>query len=72
MDFDWHRVAARPSGPQTHEENDAPAGEASMLRRLLDGIAARRHRRDMERLTAHLAWTTEQREALRIRPKRRR
>jgi hypothetical protein len=71
MDFDWHKMAGGTSAPEAAAERDAPAGRASMLRRLLDGLAARRHRRDMERLTAHLAWTSTQREALQIRPRRR-
>ena len=71
MEFDWHRMPARPVGPRARGGSEAPAEAGSMLRRLLGGLAARRHRRDMERLTAHLAWTSAQREALRVRPKRR-
>jgi hypothetical protein len=72
MDFDWHKRAPGASAPEAAAvKRDAPAGQSSVLRRLLDGLAARRHRRDLERLTAHLAWTSTQREALRARPRRR-
>lgn len=71
MDFDWHRMAAQTSAPKGRAEHEEPAGRSGLVRRLLDGLAARRHRRDVERLTAHLAWTSTQREALRMRPRRR-
>ena len=65
MTIDWHRRAARAA-------ERATAGQAaSALRRLLDGLARRRHRRDAARLTAHLAWTARQREAFAPRRKRR-
>jgi len=77
MEFDFHRMADRGPAPRAEGDGTADAGAATgagaatLIGRLLDRLAARRHRRDVARLTAHLAWTSSQRAALASRPNRR-